>query len=83
MKIDSYLLVLICYIIFSAVVSGMPVPDKNSSLYYKWAFHTLTILSSNLSYVVSHFKNPGGKYEKVVDSVGGDSTSSIPMQPKQ
>lgn len=42
----------VAYFAFSAVVSGMPEPDDKAPLAYKWAYHTLHILSGDLSHVL-------------------------------
>jgi hypothetical protein len=41
------------YFLFSAVVSGMPVPTEKSSLGYTWFFHSSHLLAGNLQTVVA------------------------------
>jgi hypothetical protein len=40
---------LIGYFVFSAFVSGMPEPDPQASLAYRWAYNSLSILSGDRS----------------------------------
>lgn len=37
------------YFVFSAVVSGMPEPDATAGLGYRWAYHSLHVLTGDLS----------------------------------
>jgi len=43
---------LLCYFVFSAIVSGMPEPDANSGVGYRWAYHSLHVLAGDLSQVI-------------------------------
>ena len=43
------LALMLAWYVFSAVVSGMPAPNGNSSVAYSWAFHSLHILAGDLS----------------------------------
>ncbi|HXE30744.1 MAG TPA: hypothetical protein VN515_02960 [Terriglobales bacterium] len=54
--LDSHALELwLTWYVFSAVVSGMPAPETNAGLWYRWAFHSLHILAGDLShYLTGH-----------------------------
>lgn len=46
-------IVIAAYFLLSAIVSGMPEPVGTSSVGYKWAFHSLHVLTGDLSRLVS------------------------------
>jgi hypothetical protein len=39
------------YVLFMAIVSGMPEPGPDSSVAYKWAYRTLHIVAVNLNFL--------------------------------
>lgn len=44
---------LVGYYFFAAVSGGMPTPADSSSLLYRWAFSTLSILNGSLARLVA------------------------------
>jgi hypothetical protein len=46
------LIVIGCYMLFSALVSGMPEPTPNSSIGYLWAYRSLHTLAFNIGTAV-------------------------------
>lgn len=40
---------MLAYFVFSAGISGMPEPSSSSSVGYSWLYHSLHILSGDLS----------------------------------
>ena len=43
---------LLCYFVFSAIVSGMPEPDAQSGVGYRWAYSSLHVLAGDLSQLI-------------------------------
>jgi hypothetical protein len=39
-----------CYVVFMAIVAGMPEPGENVSVGYKWLFTSLHILAVNINF---------------------------------
>lgn len=46
------------YFVFSAVVSGMPEPAPNSGKAYVWAYHSLAVISGDLSSLIGSRAKP-------------------------
>ena len=53
--------VILGYWIFSAIVSGMPMPKVNSSAGYVWAFRSLHTFAGNLDRAAMALKVPGAQ----------------------
>lgn len=64
---------LLSYFVFSCFVGGMPTPKDDSSVGYRWAFTSFTLLSAGLArFVATQF--PESK-------MGQALTSGPPVQP--
>jgi len=45
--------VLVMYYVFAAFSGGMPTPDNNASVAYRWIFSSLSILNASIARLVA------------------------------
>lgn len=45
--------VLLMYYVFAAFSGGMPTPDNNASVWYRWVFSSLSILNASIARLVA------------------------------
>lgn len=72
--------VLIGYYVFSAFTGGMPTPADNSSVMYRWAFSSLSILNASLARLVAT-QMPSSKMGQALNS--GPPVASVVVENKE
>jgi hypothetical protein len=72
---DHYsILIVLSYWVFSAIVGGMPEPEKRDGRGYCWLYKSLHILAGNMTTALARYYPQG--------SVIAESTQSVTITPE-